>query len=103
LQCIADVYGIVTREESIIKQRCAHILLLLNWNDPQEKGVYTGKIFDYLAAQRPILSIGRCGGVVEDLLEQTKAGVHVAKKHFLKWIILRYMEKDFDNLEEDRK
>lgn len=93
LECIVDVYGMVTREESLLKQREAQLLLLLNWNDPQEKGIYTGKIFDYLAAQRPILSIGRCGGVVEDLLEQTKAGVHVSSIDDLKSIIFKlYME-----------
>jgi hypothetical protein len=63
---------------------------LLAWNDPNEKGVYTGKIFDYLAAQRPILCIGGTESVVEDLLLQTHAGKNLENpsdisKCLLKW------------------
>jgi len=50
--------------------------LLLDWEDTLEKGVYPRKIFEYLAAGRPILSVGGSSGdVVENLLAQTKAGV----------------------------
>lgn len=69
------LHDIVTRDRSINLQRNAQILLLLTWNDPDEKGIYTGKIFEYLAAQRPILSIGDKGSVVDDLLLRTRAGV----------------------------
>jgi hypothetical protein len=53
-------------------------LLLLNWDDPRETGTYTGKIFEYLAAQRPILATGGFGGddVVKKLLEETNSGVY---------------------------
>jgi hypothetical protein len=69
------LHDTVTRDRSIYLQRNAQILLLLTWNDPDEKGIYTGKIFEYLAAQRPILSIGDKGSVVDDLLLRTRAGV----------------------------
>ena len=78
IQHVVNVHGLILREEAIKKQRESHLLLLLTWNNPNEKGVYTGKIFDYLAAQRPILSIGISGGVVAELLERTNAGVHVS-------------------------
>jgi glycosyltransferase involved in cell wall biosynthesis len=58
-------------------QRQSQILLLLNWNEPREEGVYTGKVFEYLAARRPILAVGGPRGVITELLEQTKAGIHV--------------------------
>jgi hypothetical protein len=49
----------------------------LNWDDAKEKGVFTGKIFEYLAAQRPILSTGGLrGDVVEALLKETRAGIY---------------------------
>ena len=35
------------------------MLLHLRWDDPRERGILTGKIFEYLAARRPILSTGR--------------------------------------------
>lgn len=69
------LHNTVTRELSLNLQRNAQILLLLAWNDPGEKGIYTGKIFEYLAAKRPILSIGSKGSVIDDLLLQTHAGI----------------------------
>lgn len=79
LQGIVHVHEQVPREISIAEQRKAQILLLLTWNDPGEAGVYTGKVFEYLAARRPILSMGfPGGGVVKELLDRTHAGVHVS-------------------------
>jgi glycosyltransferase involved in cell wall biosynthesis len=97
LQEVVKIYGPISREESILKQRRSQLLLLLTWNDPQEKGIYTGKLFDYLAARRPILSMGFTeGGVVKDLLDQTQAGIHVSNEEELKKCLLtaysEYME-----------
>lgn len=75
--------GFKPRKEILKKQRQAQILLVLDWNDPKETGVYTGKIFEYLAARRPILSIGISKGVVEELLSKTKAGVHISNHYEL--------------------
>lgn len=71
-----DVIGVRSREEVLRAQRESQLLLLLDWMDPEQPGVYTGKVFEYLAAGRPILSIGREGGVVRDLLDETGAGTH---------------------------
>jgi len=80
LSNIVKQYGIVPREIALKKQWESQILLLLNWEDPKEKGCYTGKIFEYLTAQRPILATGGfCGDVVEALLNKTKAGVYCSK------------------------
>lgn len=74
LNNVVFLHEAIPRDVSIALQRDAQVLLLLAWNDPAEKGIYTGKIFDYLAAQRPILCIGGTESVVEDLLLQTRAG-----------------------------
>jgi len=74
LDNVVFLHEAVSRDVSIALQRNAQVLLLLAWNDPHEKGIYTGKIFDYLAAQRPILCIGGAESVVEDLLLQTRTG-----------------------------
>lgn len=78
LQDIIKMHGLIPREDSLEKQRNTQVLLLLTWNDLNEKGVHTGKIFDYLSAQRPILSIGMSGGVVKELLSETNAGIHAS-------------------------
>ena len=84
LSTIVKQYGIVDREKAIKKQRESQILILLKWNDPEQKGVYTAKIFEYLAAKRPILAVGDYEDVVDNLLEDTKAGVSVKTKDNLK-------------------
>ncbi len=69
--------GFVPREDALLRQRESHVLLLLGWDDPRDAGTYTGKVFEYLAAHRPILAIGGPTGVVSGLLEETGSGVHV--------------------------
>ncbi|MCS6841315.1 MAG: hypothetical protein NZ701_11090, partial [Roseiflexus sp.] len=61
--------------EALAQQRAADVLLLLLWNDPRERGVYTGKLFEYLGARRPILGIGPAGNVAADLIRERRAGL----------------------------
>jgi hypothetical protein len=75
LSRIVKQYGTIPRQAALEKQRESQILLLLKWEDPQERGAYSGKIFEYLAARRPILATGGSNSVVTELLKQTKAGI----------------------------
>lgn len=75
LTSIVKQFGIVPREISLNKQRESQVLLFLKWNDPKQCGVYTAKIFEYLAARRPILAVGGFHDVVNELLDKTKAGI----------------------------
>ncbi|HWX20977.1 MAG TPA: glycosyltransferase [Candidatus Binatia bacterium] len=54
-------------------QMASSVLLLLS--HATEKGVLTGKVFDYLAARRPILAIPDDLGEIAALLRRTGAGV----------------------------
>jgi hypothetical protein len=79
LNDIVKLCGIISRQESIKRQRESHLLLLLNWEDPKEKGVYPLKFFEYLSTRRPILATGGFHGAdIEKLLEQTRAGVYAS-------------------------
>jgi len=74
---IVRQYGIIPIEEVISKQKESQVLLLLNWEDPAELGWYSGKIYEYLVSQRPILITGGMhGDVKEYLLTETNAGVY---------------------------
>lgn len=108
LESLVKQYGIVARTVALQKQRESQVSLLLNWEDPYEKGTHTGKIFEYLSARRPILSVGGWGGdVVEHLLEQTKAGIYapsVAKiKASLSWLYQEYKQKGSVSFHGDQK
>ena len=93
LEQVIQLHGKISREESIRKQRESHVLLLFTWNDPRQRGVYTGKVFDYLAAKRPILAIGLQGSVVNDLLGQTGAGLNVSADEEIKECISGYYQE----------
>ena len=75
LQNIATQYGPIPKEESVKRQIESQILLLLGWEDLSETGVYPQKVFEYLAAERPILITG--GSKNEDvkkLVAEANAG-----------------------------
>ncbi len=97
LENVVRIHGQISREESIKKQRESQVLLLLTWNDPGETGIYTGKIFDYLAAQRPILALGLKGGVVTEVLNQTHAGITVSSDEEIKEQILTFYREYKEN------
>lgn len=80
LSDITEIAGTISRHEAIERQRESQILLQLGWYDPREKGQHTGKLFEYLAARRPILAVGGAPGVMTDILAETGAGVHVQSK-----------------------
>jgi glycosyltransferase involved in cell wall biosynthesis len=94
IQNIVRQYGLISRDDILKKQRESQLLLLLNWGDP---GVLTGKVFEYLAAQRPILLISKVGGAIEELLNETNTGIYAPTvddiKNFLKRCYSEYISK----------
>lgn len=72
---IVTLHGRVPREEILRLERSASRLLLFLWNDPSERGTYTGKLFEYLGARRRIIAIGGPPEtVIDDVLQTTGAG-----------------------------
>lgn len=63
----------VSYEESIRYMMSANVLLHLSHR--QQKGVLTTKVFDYMAAGRPILSIPGDGDELDNLLYRTGSGI----------------------------
>ena len=91
LNGIVKLLGFIPREQVLQKQRESQLLLLLLWNNPQEVGVYTGKIFEYLAAGRPIIALGGPEkSVVKDLLNETQAGRYASFLEDLEAILSTY-------------
>lgn len=54
------------------------LLLVFAALDPQNTGTATGKVYEYLAARRPILAIGKPAGedVLKDIINKTGAGIY---------------------------
>ncbi len=68
LQDITQILPPVSHQESIKYQMDAAILLLIIENASSAKSIIPGKIFEYLAAGRPILGIGPTDGEVSMIL-----------------------------------
>lgn len=58
LDSIIKIKGFVPRETAISLQRSADALIFLDWNDKNEHGILTGKLFEYMFSGTPILGIG---------------------------------------------
>jgi hypothetical protein len=91
---IVRQYGLVSREETLIKQRESHLLLLFNWEDAEENGVFPLKFFEYLAAQRPILAAGGFEhDYINHMLCETKAGIYAYDVNGIAEGVLRSYEE----------
>ena len=54
----------------INQQMSSHLLLLMVNNTPNAKGIVTGKIFEYMASNRPTLVIGPSDGDVAEIVSK---------------------------------
>lgn len=75
LSGIVKQYGRVPMEVALEKQKESQVLFNPKWDDPEEPGIYSGKIYEYLAAKRPILATGKYKDVVDEFLSEIGAGV----------------------------
>jgi hypothetical protein len=69
--------GYVSHQQAIEYQTKSQVLLLLIPNVKNNKGILTGKLFEYLKAKRPILAIGPEKGDLAAILKETNAGIIV--------------------------
>ncbi len=100
-----DIIGGVPLLDALKAQRDADVLLLLQWNDPGEAGVYSGKIFEYIGARRPVLSIGYTKGVVADLIRKREIGKvldnpAVITEALSDWLEIKLKHGQIDDLPE---
>ena len=74
IEHLVATHGNVPYRDALSAQREADVLLLLTWNDEKETGVYSGKLFEYLGARRPILCVGHFDTVATELVRDRRAG-----------------------------
>jgi glycosyltransferase involved in cell wall biosynthesis len=88
LEDVVKINAMVKRDEALRRQAESQILLLLGWHDPNERGQHTGKLFEYLGSKRPILAVGGYRGVMSEVLEETRSGVHALSKEQLRSVLV---------------
>lgn len=67
------LFPIQPHDEALQQMRSAQVLLLCIFEP--NKFIVTGKLFEYLASQRPIFCIGPVDGDASAILKETKAGL----------------------------
>lgn len=72
-----SVHPHVPYEQSLRAQMQADVLLFMQWNDPREEGNVPGKLFEYLAARRPILALGYENTVPANIVRERAAGFFI--------------------------
>ncbi len=67
------------------------MLLLVQDSSPENRGAYSAKLFEYLAANRPILAITSSSNVAANLIRQTQSGVVTShNREKIKTVLLDY-------------
>lgn len=76
----AHFHGYVSHSEALQLQRKSAVLLLLEIDRPETRAILPGKLFEYLASQRPILALGPEGSDMKGILKETNGGTFYSHK-----------------------
>ncbi|MFC3161101.1 Glycosyltransferase involved in cell wall bisynthesis [Chryseobacterium arachidis] len=68
--------GYLSHDKAVSEMQTSDILLITNFPNPSSKGIIPGKIFEYLATGKQIISFGPNDADVSKILDETKAGKH---------------------------
>jgi len=68
--------GYISHDKAIIEMQTSDILLITNFPNESSKGIIPGKIFEYLATGKQIISFGPDQADVSKILNETHAGKH---------------------------
>lgn len=68
--------GYISHDKAIKEMQTSDILLITNFPNDSSKGIIPGKIFEYLATGKQIISFGPNDADVSRILVETKAGKH---------------------------
>ncbi|VAW16073.1 TPR/glycosyl transferase domain protein [hydrothermal vent metagenome] len=74
LQPYVKLIPYLSHEDALCHQRQSQVLLLVEINSHATVGIIPGKLFEYMAAKRPILGIGPKNWEVNDIVAETCSG-----------------------------
>lgn len=91
IQHLVQIESYVPHDEIIRIQQQSDALLLIINNTPNAPLILTGKLFEYLAAKRPIICLSPVEGDAKEVIDETKAGSFIlySEKDLLKSELMR--------------
>jgi glycosyltransferase involved in cell wall biosynthesis len=100
--CIVD-HGYISRNEALKLQRECDLLIVLSWNTLKEKGILTGKFFEYLKEGKLIIALisgelpnSELAQIINDLNIGVACEYANEKEHLL--ILKKYLSKQYKML-----
>jgi glycosyltransferase involved in cell wall biosynthesis len=92
LQAYVQNLGYVSHQEALEHQRKSQVLLLIEINSEETKSIIPGKLFEYMASERPIVAIGPKNSDFAEIITTTNTGVFFTynEKERLKALLLEY-------------
>ena len=93
-----NLLGYITHESAFKEMQSAQLLLLIEIDSDETKGIIAGKVFEYFLAKRPILAIGPKNWDVSKIINDTTSGkvFHYEEKDILKHYIFNAFQ-DYKN------
>lgn len=94
IESVINIYTPIDRKKILELQSKSDILLLFVWSDKNEKGIFTGKIFEYIGNAKPILAIGDNDDVVSKTIKEDGFGLVSNNEEEISDFILGIQDKD---------
>ncbi|MCB0465707.1 MAG: glycosyltransferase family 4 protein [Aequorivita sp.] len=69
-----EFFGYVSHSEALKMQYQSQVLLIVEINSAETRAIIPGKLFEYLAAKRPIIALGPKESDMEAIIVETKSG-----------------------------
>jgi len=91
---VVKAYEVCSYAESIKRQRASTLLLLmLPFDDQVSEGVASRKVFDYLAARRPIVGLVANSSAAANIITETGSGRLALDQSQLRWVLFDYWDE----------
>ena len=101
---ILSIHNYIPHDQMLEKMLNSSLLLLLINNVPDNTGILTGKLYEYLGAKIPILGIGPVEGEAAFILQTTKTGRmfdYDQQKEIAEFILDQYKHEHDNNFDTD--
>lgn len=88
-----ELSGYVSHKKALELQHASQLLLLIEIDSEETRGIIPGKLFEYMAANRPILAVGPANADIQKIITETNTGKffgYMQKEEIKEFILSSY-------------